>query len=302
MVEDGFILVRNTDALMAGQDVTRNGVTVTLDRSGRGIFRADSGIHLCGPEWVVEEGEAKTQVVERDGERRIQPEPGPLMIIKGAEGHCEGQMVTARDGTVIQFNHRGYGCGPDNCGLDLVPGYRYVEPATSEAVLRYGVSAPTTLRDLERQQAAQYEPPIEEPDPYEELQRKLDEAAFRKATTGATGGTQEPAEKAGETAASEGADLTTQLMAKHRKELETIAKELGIDDADKINKFPNKGTLIVAITGAIEDAANEAAEDADSGSEEAEPDPVNDAGEGSGATVNPADAARALMNTGDTDG
>lgn len=162
---------------MAGQKFNRNGQTFQLDLQGRVLAPEASGLHLCGADWVVEEGEPKALIVQQvGGGMRVRPLPGPLKVWQGDPAHCAGQLVTARDGTVVRFNGQGYGAAPDNCGLDAVPGYSVIADGTPEEMELHGVVPPTTLKELEDQaleaRLAVYGEEVEE-DPYAAFQREL---------------------------------------------------------------------------------------------------------------------------------
>jgi hypothetical protein len=181
-----MILVRNKDPHMAGQKFVRNGQSFTLDQNGRVLAPEASGLHLCGPDWVVEEGVPKALIVQQvTGGTAVRPLPGPLKIWQGDPAHCAGQLVTARDGTVVRFNGQGFGAAPDNCGLDVVPGYSVVADGTPEQMELHGVTPPTTLKELEdaalEAQLAVYGEEVEE-DPYAAFQRELMLRTVRPAT------------------------------------------------------------------------------------------------------------------------
>jgi hypothetical protein len=264
---EGMIRVRNTDPSMANQKFARNGKTYRLDNMGRAEVPADCGIHLCGKEWVVEAGVPQVVIVQTRGSVEVRALPGPMKIWKGNPAHCAGQKVTARDGTVIRFNGKGYGVAPANCGLEMVPGYSVVDEATEANLGSYGVEAPTTLKAIEdeAQEAllAQYGDEEEEEDPYAALQQRLMRAQVVPATAAdmarATGeGMPEPPERGdapGDGISEDGdgeepVDVRAALQSKTRNELEGIAVKYGVESPNSNTRYPSKGRLVDAILAA----------------------------------------------------
>lgn len=143
---EGMVLYKNTDPNSWGGRIVRNGKTIQIGAEGHALAQDDSALHLCGPEWQVIQGEPKVIVVQHRGGVEIRPTPGPMKVWSCPAGYG-GQRIAARDGSVLFFNQSGYALAPENCGLDVVPGYEIV--ADGVEAEKYQAHPPITLGALE---------------------------------------------------------------------------------------------------------------------------------------------------------
>jgi hypothetical protein len=279
---DGMIVVRNTDPHMAGQRFSRGGKQYRLDPHGRCVVPANCGIHLCGAEWVVEQGTPETQVVSVGGQQQVRPAAGPLKIWQ-CSSDLRGERVAARDGSIVLFNRHGFGLAAENCGLDQVPGFTLVADGTPEQIAAHGVTPPTSQQALD--EAREEERLLaragietdedEDDDPYAELQRQLARKAVvatrpedllqaqgaapvtpavtpvapvtEPETQTETGNEAEAEPEAEDAPVESWEEGLGRLMAHPRSKLESAAKELGVEFPSSNTRYPLKEDLAKAI-------------------------------------------------------